>query len=75
MDPILIYGAITANDQNRRKLTSTRHPSTRHPSRNVTSNSTRSWRPGAARMLRRLADRLEPGPGWKAETGRSVPAT
>jgi hypothetical protein len=70
MDPILIFGAITANDRPRQQLTTTRHPS-----RNVTSNSTRSWRPGAARMLRRLADRLEPGPGWKTETGRSVPAT
>jgi hypothetical protein len=70
MDPILIFGAITANDRLRQQLTTTRHPS-----RNVTSNSTRSWRPGAARMLRRLADRLEPGPGWTTETGRSVPAT
>ena len=63
MDPILIFGAITAaNDRNRQQLATTRHPS-----RNVTSNSTRSWRPGAARLLRRLADVITPLSGGRRE--------
>ena len=66
MDPILIFGAITANDRNRQQLTTTRHPS-----RNVTSNSTRSWRPGAARLLRRLADVIAPPSSWKARPSAS----
>jgi hypothetical protein len=66
MDPILIFGAITANDRNRQQLTTTRHPS-----RNVTSNSTRSWRPGATRLLRRLADLMTPPSSWKDRASAS----
>jgi hypothetical protein len=55
MDPFMIYSAMTAiGDQQRRQTTATRRPS-----RHAPSNSTRPWRPGAARMLRRLADQLD----------------
>jgi hypothetical protein len=53
MDPILIYGAVTAQNQTRQT-----HTTIRRSSSNAASSSTRSWRPGAARLLRRLADRL-----------------
>lgn len=70
MDPILIYGAVTAVDQTRQQFTTIRPPS-----RNPASISTRSWRPGVARMLHRLAERLEPGTTWSTASRRSVPAT
>ena len=57
MDPIHIYGAVTAGERNRQQLTSARNPS-----RTAPRNSTRPWRPGAARMLRRLAERLDAAP-------------
>ena len=56
MDPIHIYGAVTAGERNRQQLTSARNP------RTAPRNSTRPWRPGAARMLRRLAERLDAAP-------------
>jgi hypothetical protein len=57
MDPIHIYSAVAAGERNLQQLTSTRNPS-----RTTPRNSTRPWRPGAARMLRRLAERLDAAP-------------
>jgi hypothetical protein len=70
MDPILIYGAVTAHNQTRQQ-----HTTIRPTSPNSASSSTRSWRPGAAKVLRRMADRLEPATTWSSTPRRSVPAT
>ena len=56
MDPIQIYGAVTAGERNRHQLTSARNPS-----RTAPRSSTRPWRP-AARMLGWLAERLDAAP-------------
>jgi hypothetical protein len=70
MDPILIYGAVTAANQTRQPL-----PIGRRPAKRTASTTSRSWRRRAALVLHRLAGRLEPELAWSAETRRSIPAT
>jgi hypothetical protein len=70
MDPILIYGAVTAANQTRQPLRTGRRPAHR-----TAPTSSRSWRRRLAVVLRGLASRLEPEPSWSADTRRSIPAT
>jgi hypothetical protein len=68
MDPILIYGAITAANQNRQPPRNDRHPA-----EGTVSTSRRWWRRSVALVLRRLAERLEPAPSWSADARPSIP--
>ena len=68
MDPILIYGAVTAAKQTRPSLVTGRRPAHKLA-------PTSRWRRRLAVVLHGLAGRLEPEPSWSADTRRSMPAT
>lgn len=70
MDPILIYGAVTAANQNRRPYATDRRTA-------QTTVPTSSWslRRSVALALHRLAWWMEPAPSWSADRRGSIPAT
>jgi hypothetical protein len=70
MDPILIYGAVTAANQTRQ-----RPVTDRRPAQTTVPTSSRSWRRSVALALHRLASWLEPAPSWSADRRGSIPAT
>ena len=70
MDPILIYSAVIAANQNRRP-----HATDRRTVQTTVPTFSRSWRRSVAQTLHRLASWVERAPSWSADRRESIPAT